>query len=129
MDLSGYSILAVLLQWGVGMVFALGLLSLAWPDLHPGFGTILAAGFVGGHGTAAAIGPAFAAGGWQDAQSLAMTSATVGVVGAVVGGVLWVRWASACCRRLSPPDADAAVDEPVEAQPFSNMTRIAVTNE
>jgi ESS family glutamate:Na+ symporter len=54
-ELFAYSTTTILLQWGLGLAFALGILRLIWSDLHPGFGAILASGFVGGHGTAAAI--------------------------------------------------------------------------
>ena len=58
-ELGTYSAAIVLLQWGLGLAFSLTVLSLIWSDLPLGFGTILAAGFVGGHGTAAALGVAF----------------------------------------------------------------------
>lgn len=87
-----YSSIFILWQWGLGMFFALAVLDFIWPELHPGFGTLLAAGFVGGHGTAAAIGSTFIDGGWEEAQSLAMISATMGVLCSIVGGMLWIRW-------------------------------------
>ena len=96
-ELGAYSAAIVLLQWGLGLGFSLTVLSLIWPDLPPGFGTILAAGFVGGHGTAAALGAAFNGLGeqrWPDAEVLAMTSATVGILSAVIGGLLWIQWAA-----------------------------------
>ncbi|MBY8910898.1 sodium:glutamate symporter, partial [Salinicoccus roseus] len=74
-----YSQIAMLLMWGLGLLFALVLLVPAF-DVHTGFGLILAAGFVGGHGTAAALGDAFAQQGWEEATSLAMTSATLGAI-------------------------------------------------
>ena len=78
------------MQWAVGLLLTVYVLQWIWPDLHSGFSTILAAGFVGGHGTAAAIGSAFAELDWQDAQSLAMTSATVGILSSICGGIIWV---------------------------------------
>ena len=63
-----------------------------WPDLHVGFGTLLASGFVGGHGTAAAVGATFAERGWPQAGSLAMTAATVGILSSIVGGMAWIQW-------------------------------------
>src|SRR5699024_4437325 len=71
--------------------FGLLILKLIWGDLHSGFGLLLASGFVGGHGTAAAVGSAFSELGWEEAQSLAMTSATVGVVSAIVGGMFLIK--------------------------------------
>ena len=96
-ELGSYSAAIVLLQWGLGVLFSLTVLSFVWPDLPRGFGTILASGFVGGHGTAAALGAAFNGLGeqsWSEAGALAMTSATVGILSAVVGGMLWVQWAA-----------------------------------
>ena len=63
--------------------------------MHDGFGLLLAAGFVGGHGTAAAIGATFAQNGWEEATSLAMTSATVGIISAILIGILFIKRGSA----------------------------------
>ncbi len=96
-EMGAYSAAIILLQWGLGVLFSLTVLSFVWPDLPSGFGTILASGFVGGHGTAAALGTAFNSLGeqsWPEAGALAMTSATVGILSAVVGGMLWVQWAA-----------------------------------
>lgn len=93
-EIGAYSSIAVLCQWGLGTLFALAVLSLIWPELHPGFGILLATGFVGGHGTAAAIGGTFIDQGWDEAQSLAMISATAGILCSIVGGLLWIRWGS-----------------------------------
>ena len=89
-----FSSVAILLQWGLGILFTLLVLKSIWQDLNPGFGSVIAAGFVGGHGTAAAIGETFSELGWPDARSLAMTSATVGILSSIVGGMIWVKWAS-----------------------------------
>ncbi|MFM1651078.1 sodium/glutamate symporter [Brevibacillus sp. B_LB10_24] len=87
-----YSQMVMIMQWGSGLLFALLLLNNLWGDLHTGFGLMLASGFAGGHGTAAAIGQAFAEHGWEDAASLAMTSATVGIISAIVGGLILIKW-------------------------------------
>lgn len=89
-----FSQLAMMLMWGGGLLFAIVLLNPFW-DLHAGFGLLLAAGFVGGHGTAAAIGATFAQNGWEEATSLAMTSATVGILSAIIIGILFIRQGSA----------------------------------
>lgn len=90
-----YSQLAMVLMWGGGLLFAMLLLNPFWDDLHNGFGLLLAAGFVGGHGTAAAIGDTFAQNGWEDAKSLAMTSATVGIISSILIGILFIKRGSA----------------------------------
>ncbi|MCT1806999.1 MULTISPECIES: sodium/glutamate symporter [Dermabacter] len=78
------------LQWGFGLIFALGILSLFFNDLPDGFGLLLAAGFMGGHGTAAAIADGFG-NTWPEALSLAMTSATIGIILSVVGGIAIIK--------------------------------------
>ncbi len=91
-ELWAYSTAIMCLQWGGGVVLSLALLRVVWPDLHVGFGTLLASGFVGGHGTAAAVGATFAERGWPQAGSLAMTAATVGMLSSIVGGMAWIQW-------------------------------------
>jgi len=80
----------MVLMWGGGLLFAIVFLNPFW-DVHDGFGLLLAAGFVGGHGTAAAIGATFAQNGWEEATSLAMTSATVGIMSAILIGILFIK--------------------------------------
>ena len=87
-----YSQAGLLAQWLLGGVMGLVLLRCFWPGLNSGFGLSLPAGFCGGHGTAAAIGTAFRTYGYDDMLTLAMTSATVGLIAAVVVGLLIVKW-------------------------------------
>ena len=84
----------MLFQWAMMGLFGLLVLRLIWPDLHPAFGVMLPTGFYGGHGTAAAIGSAFDGLGWDEAASLGMTTATVGVVVAILGGLLFIKMAT-----------------------------------
>ena len=86
--------IGLLLQWGVMGLFGLYVMKLIWPNLHDAFGVMLSTGFYGGHGTAAAIGAAFEGLGWDEARSLGMTTATVGVVCAIIGGLMMVKWAA-----------------------------------
>lgn len=88
-----YSQIIMLLMWGIGLMFALIFLVPTF-NVHDGFGLLLAAGFVGGHGTAAALGDAFAQQGWEEATSLAMTSATIGAIVAIGVGLLLIRSAA-----------------------------------
>lgn len=82
---------SMILMWGLGLLFALLFIHPFWTDLNIGFGLILAAGFVGGHGTAAAVGDMLSKHGWEEATSLAMTSATVGVLAAIILGVFFIK--------------------------------------
>lgn len=86
-----YSQNSMIVMWGAGLLFALIFINPFWGDIHAGFGILLAAGFVGGHGTAAAVGDTFARHGFEDATSLAMTSATVGVLAAILLGILFIK--------------------------------------
>ncbi len=49
--------------------------------------------FFGGHGTAAAITKSFSSSlPWEEVGSLAMTSATVGIFAATLGGIILIQW-------------------------------------
>lgn len=89
-----YAQLGMLLQWSIIGILAYFVFSLIWPTLHPAFGVMLPTGFYGGHGTAAAIGNAFDGLGWEDATTLGMTTATVGVVISIIVGLLMVKRAT-----------------------------------
>jgi ESS family glutamate:Na+ symporter len=80
-----------ILQWGLGLLVGLLVLKSIF-NVPDGFGLLLAAGFVGGHGTVAAVGTAFEGLGWEEATSLGFTSATVGVVAAILGGLALIKW-------------------------------------
>lgn len=89
-----YSQLGMLFQWAIMGLFGLLVMKLIWPDLHDAFGVMLPTGFYGGHGTAAAIGDAFEGLGWDEAKSLGMTTATMGVILAIIAGLLFVKVAA-----------------------------------
>jgi ESS family glutamate:Na+ symporter len=86
-----YSQGGMLLQWALGGLVGLLILNRFWP-LSPGFGITMPSGYCGGHGTAAAIGQSFANLGYDEILTLAMTAATVGIVAAVVSGLIIVKW-------------------------------------
>ena len=86
--------LGMLVQWGLAGLFGIFVLKLFWPELNDAFGVMLSTGFYGGHGTAAAIGEAFNGLGWDEASSLGMTTATVGVICAIIGGLIMIKWAA-----------------------------------
>lgn len=89
-----YAQLGMLVQWGIMGLFGLFVLKVIWPDLNDAFGIMLSTGFYGGHGTAAAIGEAFNGMGWDEAASLGMTTATVGVIFAIIIGLVMIKWAA-----------------------------------
>lgn len=82
-----YSMILELLMWGGGVFFVFLVLQNIW-DIPQGFGLILGAGFLGGHGTAAAVGESLADLGWAQAPTLGYTSATIGLLCAIIGGLL-----------------------------------------
>lgn len=89
-----YAQSGMLLQWAFAGLFGLFVMRWIWPDLNNAFGVMLPTGFYGGHGTAAAIGTSFEGLGWDEARSLGMTTATVGVVCAIIGGLIMIKWAA-----------------------------------
>lgn len=86
-----YSVSSYVLQWGLGLLFAVAVLGLFF-SLPTGFGLLLAAGWAGGFGTAAAVGTTLSDGGWPEAASLGFTSATIGVLVCIIGGLILAKW-------------------------------------
>lgn len=86
----GYSQGGMLLQWGFGGLLGILILGQIWP-LNDSFGITMPAGFCGGHGSAAALGDAFAGFGQDEVLTLAMTSATVGIICSIVIGLIFLR--------------------------------------
>jgi ESS family glutamate:Na+ symporter len=71
--------------FGLGGGLALAKMGMDVPDY---FGIILPGGFEGGHGTAAAIKGNFIAMGWGEGVDLTLMSATFGLVGGVLSGII-----------------------------------------
>ncbi|UZT82099.1 sodium/glutamate symporter [Caproicibacterium sp. BJN0003] len=80
------------LQYAVGMFLTVYVLDLFFKNLNPGFGLMMATGFYGGHGTAAAVGQTYESLGWDEASALGYTTATVGLVGGIISGVAIINW-------------------------------------
>ena len=106
-----YAQVGMLLQWALVGLFGLYVIKLIWPDLNDAFGIMLPTGLYGGHGTAAAIGSAFEGLGWDEARSLGMTTATVGVICSIIGGLLMVKWAAKHKQTAFISDFDDLPDE------------------
>lgn len=65
-------------------------------DMYRTFGYELSAGFAGGHGLAAATGKLLEGFGipqWEIAQGVALTTATVGLIGGIVFGIIFINLA------------------------------------
>lgn len=78
-------------QWGVFILLGAVLFQPVW-GTEDWFGMMLPVGFVGGFGTAAAVGSSLEAAGATAASSLGFTSATVGTLAAIVGGIIIANW-------------------------------------
>ena len=87
----GYSTAMFMGQWGIFILLGLYLFAPLF-GTEPWFGMMLPVGFVGGFGTAAAVGSALEEIGIEGASSIGFTSATVGTLVAIVGGVIMANW-------------------------------------
>ncbi|MCH3950770.1 MAG: hypothetical protein LKE33_07555 [Acidaminococcus sp.] len=89
-----YKVLAQAIQFCLGPLFSILVISKLFPQISYGFGLCLAAGFSGGHGTAAAVGSAFKKLGFADGMDIAMTCATVGILTGIFGGLFFINLAT-----------------------------------
>ena len=87
----GYSTAMFMGQWGIFILLGLYFFAPLF-GTEPWFGMMLPVGFVGGFGTAAAVGSALEDIGIAEASSIGFTSATVGTLVAIVGGVIAANW-------------------------------------
>ncbi|MFT8323368.1 MAG: sodium:glutamate symporter [Bacillus sp. (in: firmicutes)] len=81
-------------QYLIPIAFSLFIIIPFIDNVNPSFGIIFGAGWLGGHGTAAALGATLENLGWADATDLAMTSATVGTLTGIFGGIILIKWAT-----------------------------------
>lgn len=84
---ASYGVLVYASQVAIGALVALLVLKPLF-DTPDSFAVLLFAGWAGGFGSAAAVGQAYEANGDPTVASLAYTSATVGVIIGVVGGII-----------------------------------------
>ncbi|MFD2829124.1 sodium/glutamate symporter [Corticicoccus populi] len=89
-----YKVLIITLQLSVPIAFSILVISRIVPEINYGFGLLIASGFYGGHGTAAAVGDTFENLGWENATDLAMTAATAGILVGIFGGLIFIKWAT-----------------------------------
>ena len=84
-----WSYLGCFVQYAVPLLMAVFILVPVFhvPEL---FGVIVEAGWAGGHGTAAGMAAVYEEIGWLEGQSLAVTSATFGLVYGILGGVVLI---------------------------------------
>lgn len=91
---ASYKILAIAIQMALPVAFSILVISKIVPSINYGFGLLLAAGFYGGHGTAAAVGTSFEKLGFAAATDLGMTAATCGILTGIFGGLIFIKWAT-----------------------------------
>ncbi|AIT61933.1 sodium/glutamate symporter [Corynebacterium doosanense] len=86
-----YSTGMFMAQWGIFILLGVYLFQPVF-DTEGWFGMMLPVGFVGGFGTAAAVGSSLEGVGAEAASSLGFTSATIGTLVAIIGGVIVANW-------------------------------------
>lgn len=87
----GVSMLQFAVGYGTHVAFA------GAYDLYDVFGIELAIGFVGGHGTAGTLGNMLTEMNlpyWETSQGVATTTATFGIVGGIIIGIILINWAA-----------------------------------
>ncbi|RIX33863.1 sodium:glutamate symporter [Corynebacterium falsenii] len=98
-----YSTSMFLGQWGIFILLGAFVFAplFGTPDW---FGMMLPVGFVGGFGTAAAVGGALDSVGMEAASSLGFTAATLGTLAAIVGGIIFANWGIRTGRTSTLPE-------------------------
>lgn len=113
----GYSTAMFMGQWGLFVLLGIYFFAPVF-GTEPWFGIMLPVGFVGGFGTAAAVGSALEEIGVDGASSLGFTSATVGTIVAIVGGVIMANWGI-----RNGKASQLAGDLPQDCAPATSRTR------
>ncbi|MGL5437257.1 MAG: sodium/glutamate symporter [Lachnospiraceae bacterium] len=112
--LIGIGLAASLIQFAIGY-FTNGVFSMGGAKLYEVFGIELAIGFVGGHGTAGTLGSNLQDMGfdyWATAQGVATTTATFGLVGGILIGIVLINWA-ARHKQTAVLETPADIPEPM----------------
>ncbi|GAJ70651.1 LOW QUALITY PROTEIN: sodium/glutamate symporter [Vibrio sp. JCM 18904] len=92
-SLWAFNQIASVSQWLFAAMFGLVLTTFFWPEINPGFGVTMSAGFMGGHGSASVVGEIFTGLGWEDGFTLGLTFATVGIFISISVGMLMLQFA------------------------------------
>ena len=113
---------------GIGLVIFLLGKFFNLPDM---FGGVLPVGFEGGHGTAAGMGPVFVERGWEVGKDFALASATMGIISAIIVGMILVNWAvrrGYVAKKNTPspfPEDDAIAVIPVDRRPSAGKLTVS----
>lgn len=87
-SLWAFNQIATVSQWLFAAAVGLALSHFIWPELSHGFGLVMSAGFMGGHGTSVVVGDIFAGLGWEDALTLSLSFATAGIFISIIVGMI-----------------------------------------
>lgn len=79
-------------QYAWGIFLTIYVLRIFYPDLHEGFGLMLASAFWGGPGTCSAVGSALQDVGWADGQVVGYTLCAFGIIGGILLGIVIINW-------------------------------------
>ena len=80
-------------QYAIGLGFVVLFLGKLFNIPHL-FGVIIPVGFEGGHGTAAGLGETFKQLTWPEGLDFGLTSATFGIISAIIIGISLINWAA-----------------------------------
>ena len=83
---------AEILQYGIALILGGILIATVFQGVTEWFPILMPGGFVGGHGTAAAIGSVFEEGGWAEATTVGQTFATFGLLGGIISGIVAINY-------------------------------------
>lgn len=83
-------------QYGITLLFGVLVIDVVFKGINPSFSLMMPSGFVGGHGSAAAIGTVLENAGWTDAITIGQTFATFGLLIGIFGGILIINY---CARK------------------------------
>lgn len=100
-DTLSYNLGSEIGMFALALLFGILVLGWLFPELNSetssvgGFSLLLPAGFVGGHGTANVVGTVLRdSGGYDDALTIGYTFATVGLLAAILGGMILINVAT-----------------------------------
>ncbi|HDZ22576.1 hypothetical protein LCGC14_0284120 [marine sediment metagenome] len=108
----GYGQIVAWGQYVVSLGLFMVLLQRFW-DLPDMFGAIVPVGFEGGHGTATGLAETFTKRGWAEGGDVALTSATAGIISAVVVGMVLINWAIRRGHLVRAQSAEQIANAPV----------------
>lgn len=81
-------------QFSIPVVVSILVLSRLRPGLHNSFGFVIPSAFIGGAGTAVAMGDIVGEMGWADFTPLGITAAAIGILAGLIGGIIITKMAA-----------------------------------